>query len=406
MDLSLKDVLLILAQTHHFNITPVRPPFEELKDFDNGLRRTIIPELDFPLLGRYLLANSRPDTFILTKDELDCHYALFPLPEEGGTVYLCGPVARTSMSDSLRRRVRARFGDAGVQDFAHYYHSLPLDDGTRILLTMIRLYEAAHPERKLECVEDWSFFPPTFGLPVAQERSRPDLNQLQEQFLVEKHRLEGQLIGAVSNGDSRGAIAILTDLEQYFTVRSPSMSISEHRNNLIGVNALCRLAVSHCQSVHPAYVEKLYESYLEKADYISDPAEMGRVAGQMVSAYCGCVQNHSLNQYSPPVQQVLNYIHLHVEENLSLKFFSRMCSFSPSYLSDLFHKETGVTLTDYINRYRVEQAALALQYTDLTIAKIGENVGFLDENYFTRIFKKIKGVPPSVYRKNNPSLLP
>ncbi len=108
---------------------------------------------------------------------------------------------------------------------------------------------------------------------------------------------------------------------------------------------------------------------------------------------------YSLKQYSQLIQKVLNHINLNLNTALSLKSLAGMCFISPSYLSYLFKQETGQTLTDYINTQRVERAARRLQNTDDTVAEIAEDVGILDVNYFTKIFKKSMGVTPTAYRK-------
>ena len=73
----------------------------------------------------------------------------------------------------------------------------------------------------------------------------------------------------------------------------------------------------------------------------------------------------------------------------------------PSYLSALFKQETGSTLIDYINTQRVNRAAQLLVQNNHTIAAVAEEVGILDVNYFTKIFKKTLGVTPTRYRREH-----
>ena len=102
--------------------------------------------------------------------------------------------------------------------------------------------------------------------------------------------------------------------------------------------------------------------------------------------------------YSPAVQKVINYIDFNYQEDLSLKKIAELFSISPSYLSALFKKETGTTLTEYINSKRIDVSVSLLNTTDLSIQNVAGQVGFLDVNYYTRIFKKLKGLSPSAYR--------
>ena len=71
---------------------------------------------------------------------------------------------------------------------------------------------------------------------------------------------------------------------------------------------------------------------------------------------------------------------------------------SEDYLTRIFHKEIGLSLWEYLNRYRIYIATNMLLETNDTIYEIAENSGFQDQAYFCRVFKKIYGVPPGKIR--------
>jgi AraC-like DNA-binding protein len=58
----------------------------------------------------------------------------------------------------------------------------------------------------------------------------------------------------------------------------------------------------------------------------------------------------------------------------------------------------GVTLTDYINKTRLENSKMLLKSSDLPISVVALNVGYTDANYFVKLFKRMYGVTPSEYR--------
>ncbi|MDR2259186.1 MAG: helix-turn-helix domain-containing protein [Treponema sp.] len=74
---------------------------------------------------------------------------------------------------------------------------------------------------------------------------------------------------------------------------------------------------------------------------------------------------------------------------------------SEDYLTRIFHREMGLSLWDYLNRYRVFLAAGLLRRTDETIQEIAARCGFQDQAYFCRVFKKIYGCPPGQLRKRS-----
>lgn len=101
---------------------------------------------------------------------------------------------------------------------------------------------------------------------------------------------------------------------------------------------------------------------------------------------------------SPVVQQTLNHIHECYDEDLSLKVLANHFHIHPVYLGHLFHKETGESFTDYINRYRIEKAKELLRTTPLKVQEIAREVGYWETGYFYKQFKKYVGLSPRDFK--------
>ncbi|HYX51573.1 MAG TPA: helix-turn-helix transcriptional regulator, partial [Ktedonobacteraceae bacterium] len=71
----------------------------------------------------------------------------------------------------------------------------------------------------------------------------------------------------------------------------------------------------------------------------------------------------------------------------------------PSYLSRVFKKEMGITLTDYINKLRIEEAKYMLDHRNISVSEAALSVGFNDPNYFSKVFTKLEHMAPHDYRK-------
>ena len=84
--------------------------------------------------------------------------------------------------------------------------------------------------------------------------------------------------------------------------------------------------------------------------------------------------------------------------NLGLDAQAKRLNVNPSYLSALFKKETGLTLTEYVKRKRINHAVFLLNTSNLQIQTIAQHCGIADVNYFTKMFKKIVGKTPKDYR--------
>lgn len=104
--------------------------------------------------------------------------------------------------------------------------------------------------------------------------------------------------------------------------------------------------------------------------------------------------------YSKVVKEVISYIDFHYAEDLSLSFFAELFSVSKSYLSGLFKKETGVTLTDYIHQVRNRRAITLINSSSLSITTVAASCGYNDINYFIRMFKREYGMSPKQYQKS------
>ena len=119
---------------------------------------------------------------------------------------------------------------------------------------------------------------------------------------------------------------------------------------------------------------------------------------EMVRRYCLLVRNHSMKGYSLLIRKVLTQIDYDLTADLSLKNLASQLNVNPSYLSTLFKKETGSTLTEYVNQKRIEHAIFLLNSSSLQIQMIAQYSGIPDVNYFTKTFKKIIGITPKEYR--------
>lgn len=100
------------------------------------------------------------------------------------------------------------------------------------------------------------------------------------------------------------------------------------------------------------------------------------------------------------VHTVQNYVRQHYAEDLSLEFLAGMVYLSPAYLSRLFKRETGETLSAYVQNVRIEQAKTLLRTTSLKTYEVAERVGIPDPVYFSRIFKKVTGIKPRDFRRD------
>jgi two-component system response regulator YesN len=100
------------------------------------------------------------------------------------------------------------------------------------------------------------------------------------------------------------------------------------------------------------------------------------------------------------IKRVVEYINNHYEEEITLQGLSELFHINPSYISQLFRKETGMTFKEYLTKLRISYASALLADTNLSISQITHKAGYNDYFYFIKAFKKRKGKTPKQYRNS------
>jgi signal transduction histidine kinase/AraC-like DNA-binding protein len=106
-------------------------------------------------------------------------------------------------------------------------------------------------------------------------------------------------------------------------------------------------------------------------------------------------------QTSILVKRVVAYLHQNYNRPLLRWEIAEAVGVSEDYLSRVFLREMGVSLWDYLNRYRIYQAKEMLQLTGESVQSIAQKVGFKDQAYFSRVFRGLVGESPSAFRSKS-----
>lgn len=103
------------------------------------------------------------------------------------------------------------------------------------------------------------------------------------------------------------------------------------------------------------------------------------------------------------IWQVVNYIHHHYQEELTLGDLSKQFHFSTSHLSESFKRFVGKNFVDFLHELRIRHACGLLSSTEMNISDIALEVGYGSYNTFARVFRQKKGQTPQDYRNNKKS---
>ena len=102
---------------------------------------------------------------------------------------------------------------------------------------------------------------------------------------------------------------------------------------------------------------------------------------------------------SPAVSRARVYISKHQDEEISLNEVSKAVNMSAFYFCKTFKKSTGMTFTDYLSRVRVEKVKNLLLNPHKRISEVAYATGFQSLSQFNRVFRKITGESPTIYRE-------
>lgn len=111
-----------------------------------------------------------------------------------------------------------------------------------------------------------------------------------------------------------------------------------------------------------------------------------------------------ISHYSPMVQRIISHVEAKTTEKYDLSGLALSLGLNKSYICTIFRRETGVTISDYINYNRIRKILIMLQYTqynnDFSIQALAEQYGYENPSYFNRVFKKLTGITPMEFKSS------
>lgn len=223
-------------------------------------------------------------------------------------------------------------------------------------------------------------------------------------LMEERYKWENELMLMVSRGQSNRARKMLPDLSALSFKQRLADPIRNMKNYCIICNTLMRKAAQQ-GGVHPVYLDRASSEYAAKIEAQTNTNDIAELMGNMIQSYCLLVKKYSMKDYSKHVHQAIVLIDTQLSNELSLKHLASALELNPSYLSGLFRKETGSTVTDFIAARRVEQASMLLRTTSMQIQDVAAYCGIPDANYFSKVFKKYKNCTPAQYRNQSQTRL-
>ena len=199
------------------------------------------------------------------------------------------------------------------------------------------------------------------------------------------------------NPDYAKGIQKMMRLSSGMRVKGKNSLQNAKNNTLVLLTLVSRASIAGGLNLEISY--NLNDYYADRLTQCESVSEVARLSQEMLEDY---VQRNRIRiknaGISRPVKNAMDYIGLHIRENISLSELARSAGYTEYYFSRKFKEETGRSVADYIGSAKTEEAKLLLTDSSLPVQEIAEELGFGSRNHFFWTFRKYTGMSPSEYR--------
>lgn len=163
------------------------------------------------------------------------------------------------------------------------------------------------------------------------------------------------------------------------------------------ITLACRAAILGGLEEQRSY--DISDLYIQRVDQCATLEEITTLHEDMFAFYVQEVAAaKKKNVYSKPVVDAMNFVHYHLHEKLTAKRVAEEAGLSPNYLSELFKKELGCSVAEYVMEKRMEAAKNMLRFSSFPYDEIASILAFSSQSHFIQAFKKATGTTPKAYR--------
>ncbi len=217
-----------------------------------------------------------------------------------------------------------------------------------------------------------------------------------------RYAQEKRIAALIASGEAEKLEEILAGVQD---TKVGKMSRNSFRQQLyavsVGIALATRAAMDGGMNEQEAYTRS--DIYIREADACTMPEQLWRLYVRMAADFARQVR--AVRQqgagFTEPVEAAVDYILRHLHYEISLKEIADHAGLSETYFSALFKKETGETVSTFIQQSRVREAESLLRYSEYSLMEIAEYLGFCSQSHFSKTFRRYAGVTPGQYRREH-----
>ncbi|MFI3207511.1 MAG: AraC family transcriptional regulator [Eubacteriales bacterium] len=209
--------------------------------------------------------------------------------------------------------------------------------------------------------------------------------------------IENKLLECIGIADRKEANKHLNDLLGYvFFSTGGNLSVAKTRVYELLV-LISREAIKHGADSQNCMV--LTHNFLQNIPLIHTMDELSVWLSQIMNVFIDNVFYYLDSRHLNIIQKAIQYVHSHYQEKITLESIANMVFITPTYFSKIFKEEMDVSFVTFLNDVRVNQSKMLLRDDNIKLSDVAQRVGFEDQSYFTKVFKKTTNMTPMQYRK-------
>ncbi|MBQ9836911.1 MAG: helix-turn-helix domain-containing protein [Oscillospiraceae bacterium] len=345
------------------------------------------------------------NTVYKINDEFMCRYIGILLPQPfSADALLIGPYMSYEPTEAQLLEGLERLGMSAsrLPQLKQYYSAVPVLPDESPLMMLVNafaetLWGTGNAYKIVELSRDSTASAALDGM--EKKVSREDV-LMQMKVMERRYAYENEMMETVAKGLTHRAKMMMSNVSLTMFEQRMADPVRNMKNYIIICNTLLRKAAQQ-GGVHPFHLDRISSAFAARIELIHNMDEGRELMGEMMLSYCRLVRQHALRNYSPPVQKAVTYIEAEPAADLHLQHLARTLNVSAGYLSTLFHKETGKTVTAYVTDVRMDTAANLLRHTQLQVQTVAQHCGIGDVNYFSKVFKRHFGLTPRQFREEH-----